>query len=55
MTLCEYAIDYGDAAFKQKADAAIARELPGIANEKIRVKATANMENIRQGKRDFYF
>ncbi|GHV80220.1 [FeFe] hydrogenase H-cluster radical SAM maturase HydG [Spirochaetia bacterium] len=55
MTLCEYAIDYGDEAFKKKADAAIARELPGIANEKIRVKAIANVEKIRQGTRDFYF
>ncbi|AEF85756.1 ThiH protein [Treponema primitia ZAS-2] len=55
MTLSEFSSDYGDEPFKKKAAAAIARELPGIANEKIRLKATANLERISQGKRDFYF
>ncbi|MDR0785113.1 MAG: [FeFe] hydrogenase H-cluster radical SAM maturase HydG [Treponema sp.] len=53
-TLAEYAIDYGDAAFKQKADAAIARETPTISNEKIRALTLANIEKIKQGGRDFY-
>jgi 2-iminoacetate synthase len=55
MTLCEYALDYGDEPFKAKAAAAINRELPGIKNEKIRIRAGENMEKIRRGARDFYF
>jgi 2-iminoacetate synthase len=55
MTLCEYATDYGDAAFKEKAAVAIARNLPEVANEKIRAKAAENVEKIRhQGGRDFF-
>ncbi|MDR0644774.1 MAG: [FeFe] hydrogenase H-cluster radical SAM maturase HydG [Treponema sp.] len=53
-TLAEYAIDYGDTAFKQKADAAIACEIPSVSNEKIRALTLANIEKIRQGGRDFY-
>ncbi|MDR1908301.1 MAG: [FeFe] hydrogenase H-cluster radical SAM maturase HydG [Spirochaetaceae bacterium] len=55
MTLCEYAMDYGDGPFRAKAAAAIARELPGIKNEKTRLRAGENMEKIRRGARDFYF
>jgi 2-iminoacetate synthase len=55
MTLCEYSMDYGDPPFKEKATVTIDRELPGIVNEKIRQKATLNVEKIRQGERDFYF
>jgi 2-iminoacetate synthase len=55
LTLCEYSMDYGDAPFKAKAAAAIGRELPHIRNEKIRLKAEANVEKIRRGSRDFYF
>jgi 2-iminoacetate synthase len=54
MTLCEYSGDYGDEPFKVKA-AAIRRELPGVDNEKIRLRAQQNVEKILQGKRDFYF
>jgi 2-iminoacetate synthase len=53
-TLAEYAIDYGDEAFKREAALAIERELPGIANEKIRALTRANVEKIRQGSRDLY-
>ncbi|MDR0410961.1 MAG: [FeFe] hydrogenase H-cluster radical SAM maturase HydG [Treponema sp.] len=53
-TLAEYAIDYGDATFKQKADAAIAREMPTISNEKIRALTLTNIEKIKHGERDFY-
>ncbi|MDR0878220.1 MAG: [FeFe] hydrogenase H-cluster radical SAM maturase HydG [Treponema sp.] len=55
MTLCEYSTDYGDAAFKEKAAAIIARNIPGIANEKIRIKTQNNVEKIsHNGERDFY-
>ncbi|MDR1899492.1 MAG: [FeFe] hydrogenase H-cluster radical SAM maturase HydG [Treponema sp.] len=54
MTLCEYSMDYGDSPFKEKAAAAIARELPGIQNEKIRMRTIANVEKIRHGERDFF-
>jgi 2-iminoacetate synthase len=53
-TLAEYAIDYGDAEFKVKAESAIEREIPVIANEKIRARTVENVEKIRQGGRDFY-
>jgi 2-iminoacetate synthase len=55
MTLCEYAMDYGDDAFRQKAAAAITREIPGIGSEKIRFKTAENVEKIRGGQRDFFF
>ncbi|MDR1956516.1 MAG: [FeFe] hydrogenase H-cluster radical SAM maturase HydG [Treponema sp.] len=53
-TLCEYAMDYGNPVFKQKAAAAITREIPEISNAKIRVLTEQNVEKIRQGGRDFY-
>jgi 2-iminoacetate synthase len=55
MTLCEYAEDYGDAAFKLKSGTAIERNIPQINSDKIRVKTAANVDAIRQGRRDFYF
>lgn len=54
MTLCEYAEDYGDGPFKQKAAAAISRELPGIANEAVRSHTGLSLEKIHQGGRDFF-
>jgi 2-iminoacetate synthase len=55
MTLCEYSMDYGDAAFRENAAALIGREIPGIANEKIRQRTLENVEKIRAaGQRDFY-
>jgi 2-iminoacetate synthase len=55
MTLCEYAEDYGDAAFRTKSGAAIERNIPQINSDKIRLKTAANVDAIRQGRRDFYF
>jgi 2-iminoacetate synthase len=55
MTLCEYAMDYGDDMFREKAACAITREIPGIGNEKIRFKTAENVEKIRGGARDFFF
>jgi len=55
MTLCEYAMDYGGEAFREKAFALIARELPGVADEAARERAAACVEKIRSGGgRDFY-
>jgi 2-iminoacetate synthase len=54
MTLCEYAMDYGDEPFKTKTVSAINRELPEIKNEKIRCRTAESVEKIRRGERDFY-
>jgi 2-iminoacetate synthase len=54
MTLTEYAEDYGDAPFKTKTASAINRELPEIANERMRQKTAENIAKIRTGERDFY-
>ena len=55
MTLCEYGADYGDDTFRQKAAAIIEKEIPQIANEKIKERTIENIEKIRRGKgRDFY-
>lgn len=54
MTLCEYSMDYGDSSFKQKADETIRREIPGIINDKIRLRTQQSVENIRGGGRDFF-
>jgi 2-iminoacetate synthase len=53
-TLAEYALDYGDLEFKQKAQAAIDRSIPSIANEKIRARTIENIGKIKNGGRDFY-
>jgi len=55
MTLCEYATDYGDADFKASTHAAVQRMLPEIANDKIRAKTEACIQEIlADGQRDFY-
>ena len=55
MTLCEYAMDYGDDAFREKAQRAIEQSIPDIASEKIREKTRESVEKIRTtGQRDFY-
>jgi 2-iminoacetate synthase len=55
MTLCEYSMDYGDDAFREKAASIIEKEIPKIANETIRRKTIENIENIRTGKgRDLF-
>jgi 2-iminoacetate synthase len=55
MTLCEYSMDYGDGAFREKAAAVIEKEIPLIANETIRRKTIENVEKIRGGAgRDFF-
>jgi 2-iminoacetate synthase len=55
LTLCEYSMDYGDNAFREKAVAIIEKEISQIASEKIRQKTIENMEKIRSGAgRDFF-
>jgi len=55
MTLCEYSMDYGDDAFREKSAAIIEKEIPQIANETIRRKTIENVDKIRTGAgRDFF-
>jgi 2-iminoacetate synthase len=55
MTLCEYSMDYGDDAFREKTAAIIENEIPQIANDTIRRKTIENVEKIRAGSgRDFF-
>jgi len=55
MTLCEYAMDYGNEDFRKKANAIADKEIPKIANETVRQKTAENVEKIRLGTgRDFY-
>jgi len=55
MTLCEYSMDYGDDAFREKTAAIIEKEIPQIANDTIRRKTIENVEKIRAGSgRDFF-
>jgi len=55
MTLCEYSMDYGDDAFRQKAAVMIEKEIQHIANEQIRQKTIESTEKIRTGAgRDFF-
>jgi len=55
MTLCEYAMDYGDDCFRKKAASIIDREIAEIADEKIHQRTVECMEKIRSGGgRDFF-
>ncbi|MBE5039675.1 [FeFe] hydrogenase H-cluster radical SAM maturase HydG [Ructibacterium gallinarum] len=54
MTLAEYAIDYGDDEFKEKAHAIIQKEIPNIGNENVRELVKNNIEKIKQGQRDLF-
>jgi 2-iminoacetate synthase len=55
MTLCEYSMDYGDDAFREKTAAIIEKEISGIASDAIRLETIKNTEKIRLGKgRDFF-
>jgi 2-iminoacetate synthase len=55
MTLSEYSMEYGEDPFRGKAAAIIGREIPHIADEKIRQRTIENVEKIRSGGgRDFF-
>ncbi|GHV49699.1 [FeFe] hydrogenase H-cluster radical SAM maturase HydG [Synergistales bacterium] len=54
MTLCEYMMDYGDDDFRKQADALIGKNIPKIANEKMRELTTENIKKIKLGERDLF-
>lgn len=53
MTLREFIEDYGDSETKRLGEALIEEELARIKNETIREKTINNLEEIKNGKRDF--
>ncbi len=55
MTLKEYLLDYASCETRKIGEALIERELENIPNEKVRLVAKSNLENIEKGKRDFRF
>ena len=55
MTLCEYSMDYGDDAFKEKIVNIINREILHITNEAMRQKTIENIWKIQNNyRRDLY-
>ena len=54
MTLCEYMMDFGSDSFKEQAELVIQREIPKIANEKVRELVEGNISRIKAGARDLY-
>ena len=55
MTLKEYLEDYASPETRAAGNEAIARELLNVPNEKVRLIAEQNLEDIVKGKRDFRF
>lgn len=55
MTLKEYLEDYASEDAKEKGEVIINKEIPKIANEKVRSIAIENLNGITNGKRDFRF
>lgn len=53
-TLCEYAQDYGDEDFRQKADKVVEKHIPTILNDKVRQLTIDNIARIKAGERDLY-
>ncbi|GHU51417.1 [FeFe] hydrogenase H-cluster radical SAM maturase HydG [Clostridia bacterium] len=53
MTLCEYLNDYAASGTKPLGDALISREIENVPNEKVRELVRKNLENIKNGQRDF--
>jgi hypothetical protein len=48
-------MDYGDNAFREKANVIMEKEIPQIANDTIRRKTIENIEKFRSGLvRDFF-
>ncbi|MBO5408514.1 MAG: [FeFe] hydrogenase H-cluster radical SAM maturase HydG [Clostridia bacterium] len=54
MTLKEYALDYGDEAFRVLADKVIEKHIPDIENEKVRTLVLENLRKLEQGERDLF-
>lgn len=55
MTLQEYLEDYASPETKEIGEKLILSEIGNVPNEKVRGIVTENLENIRNGKRDFRF
>ena len=55
MTLKEYLVDYASPETRRKGEEMIKREMAKVPNEKVRTKATENLEAIERGERDFRF
>lgn len=55
MTLKEYLEDYASPDTRAIGEALIQKELRTTPNETVREKATAYIENIHEGQRDFRF
>lgn len=55
MTLKEYLEDYAEPATKAAGVRAIEKEIKSIPNEKVKAIASANLEKIEAGQRDFRF
>jgi 2-iminoacetate synthase len=54
MTLCEYMMDYGDGDFRKQAAALIDKNIPKIANEKMRALTKENIDKIKNGAHDLF-
>jgi len=54
MTLKEFALDYGDEEFLEKAKKVIEKEVSNIEREDIRKFVINNLEKMKDGERDFY-
>ncbi|WP_066874207.1 [FeFe] hydrogenase H-cluster radical SAM maturase HydG [Clostridium mediterraneense] len=53
-TLVEYALDYGDEEFKEKAMKTALKVVSEIKNERIKNIVEKNIEKLKQGKRDLF-
>lgn len=54
MTLMEYALDYGDPALIEKAEALVAKEAAGMDREDLKALLLENIEKLKQGQRDLF-
>ena len=55
MTLKEYLVDYASPQTRAKGERMIREQMAKVANEKVRERATANLDAIEKGERDFRF
>lgn len=55
MTLEEYLMDYASPKTREIGEALIKSEIEKVPNEKVKAKAIENLEDIKNGKRDFRF
>ncbi len=55
LTLKEYALDYGNERFANKADELIKSKIPFIKNDKVRETVKENLVRLENGERDLFF